>query len=110
MIGLSSFMEISRRPARGMALSALVCQCQGTMQPEVNLISTIEAPLPGSPRRTESVAQSGTPGRAAYFWLADLLTTGLSASWAELTVASRLVAKTAKRIFFMRASVGRAVH
>src|SRR5579862_2291591 len=107
MTGLASFMEISRRPLRGTALSAVLCQCQGMMQPGVNFISTTEGPLPGSPRRTARVAQSGTPGSGAYFWEEALLTTVVSeASWAEMVAAKSVARRSENSSVFMSASVG----
>src|SRR5689334_3756654 len=97
-------MEISRRPARGTALSLEVCQCQGTMQPGVNFISTTEGPLPGSPLRTARVAQSGTPGTAANFAEMPLATTAASrVSWASAGRAARR--SVVRRIIFIGGSV-----
>src|SRR5258708_37290234 len=42
--------------------SFAVCQCQGTVQPGVILISRTAPPFDGSPGCTESVKQAGTPG------------------------------------------------
>src|SRR5258705_11933205 len=97
-------MEISRRPARGTALSLGVCQCQGTMQPGVNFISTTEGPLAGSPLRTARVAQSGTPGRAANLEEMALATTAAAGeAWAEEGMVAKR--RTARRIGFMGGSV-----
>src|ERR1700720_980724 len=95
-------MEISSKPLSGTALSLGVCQCQGTIQPGVNFISTTEGPLAGSPFRTASEAQSGTPGTAANFEDMPLVMTAVSGvSWAEVGRAARRSA--GRKIVFMGA-------
>src|SRR5882762_8691605 len=97
-------METSSRPLRGMTLSLGVCQCQGTMQPGVNFISMTEGPLPGSPFKAASVAQSGKSGTVANFADMPLLTTAVSGvSCAE---AGRTVSRSAvRKIVFMGGSI-----
>src|ERR1035441_529541 len=46
-----------------MRLSFAVCQCQGTMQPLLNLSSSTAAPFMGSPRCAEMVMQEGSMGK-----------------------------------------------
>src|SRR5882762_8309155 len=97
-------MEISRRPLSGTALSLGVCQCQGTMQPGVNFISMTEGPLPGSPFKAASEAQSGKSGTVANFADMPLLTTAVSGdSCAEAGRTARRI--VARKIVFIGGSV-----
>src|SRR5258707_11904937 len=101
--GFSPFMETSSRPVRGITLSLGVCQCQGTMQPGVNFISTTEGPLPGSPFMAASVAQSGKSGTVANFADMPLLTTAVSGvSCAEAGRTARKI--VARKIVFIGGS------
>src|SRR5215831_14676872 len=61
-----------------MRFSAEVCQCQGTVQPEVNFPSMTAPPLVGSPRCAETVMQGGNPGSGANFDPAMVVTPALS--------------------------------
>src|SRR3981189_542622 len=97
-------METSSRPVRGMTLSLGVCQCQGTMQPGVNFISMTEGPLPGSPFKAASVAQSGKSGTEANFADMPLLTTAVSGvSCADAGRTARKIA--ARKIVFIGGSI-----
>src|SRR5258708_40168562 len=103
-MGFSPFMETSSRPVRGMTLSLGVCQCQGTMQPGVKFISMTEGPLPGSPFKAASEAQSGKSGAVANFADMPLLTTAVAGdSCAEAVRTARKI--VARKIVFIGGSV-----
>src|SRR5215471_13107205 len=86
-----------------MRLSLAVCQCQGILQPAVDLTSSTAAPLVGSPRCADIFAQSGKPGTGPNLLPPAVTTVGLS--WAiahtAITITSPAVTASLRTEFIV---------
>src|SRR4051794_15028010 len=79
-----------------MSCSFAVCQCHGTLHPDVALISRMEASFIGSPFSTANVAQDGSTGSPPNLEAAAVLTAGLASVCAtERVTESTIIITTA---------------